>query len=89
MPTTVYITKLPSNLTIENFLHSLGIEQDDVFRYGEIGSKIQYQVKNNILYFITIETAREILNDWWINLPENEKRVFINNYSVETEHRKL
>lgn len=68
-----YKTKLSSNLSISNFLSSLGIERNNPFSYSDIGCKIQYFVYNDVLYFCTIETARKRLINWWKNLSFYEK----------------
>jgi hypothetical protein len=71
-----YKTKLSSNLSISDFLSSLGIERNNPFSYSDIGCKIQYLVDNGKLYFCTIETARQRLINWWKNLSLDEKNKF-------------
>ncbi len=71
-----YKTKLSSNLSISNFLSSLGIERNNPFGYSEIGCKIQYFVDNGKLNFCTISTARQRLINWWMNLSVGEKAKF-------------
>ncbi|MBN8675302.1 MAG: hypothetical protein J0L56_14315 [Chitinophagales bacterium] len=71
-----YKTKLSSNLSISNFLSSLGIERNNPFSYSDIGCKIQYFVDNGKLNFCTISTARQRLINWWNNLPVEEKDKF-------------
>lgn len=71
-----YKTKLSSNLSISNFLSSLGIERNNPFSYSHIGCKIQYYVDNGKLYFCTIDTARQRIMNWWKNLSIDEKNKF-------------
>jgi hypothetical protein len=71
-----YRTKLSSSLNVYSFLNSLGIQKNSVFNYCQIGSKIQYYIQNDILYFCSIKTAQNILTKWWTNLSAEKKRKF-------------
>lgn len=71
-----YKTKLSANLSILEFLSSLGIGHNGPFSYSMIGCKIQYYTDNGKLYFCTITTARQRLVNWWKNLSVSEKNNF-------------
>jgi len=71
-----YKTKMSGTLSIGYFLNSLAIARNDPFSYLDIGCKIQYYVEDKVLYFCTINTARERLVNWWKALPVEEKNKF-------------
>ncbi len=71
-----YKTKLSSTLSISNFLSSLKIDRNNPFSYSHIGCKVQYYMDNGKLFFVTINTARQRLVNWWKNLSLDEKNKF-------------
>ena len=71
-----YTTKLSSSLSINGLLMSLGVEPSSPFNYCQIGCKIQYYTQDKKLFFCTIKTAQDRLNNWWDNLPTEEKEKF-------------
>jgi len=71
-----YKTKLLSSLNINGFLSSLGLELNSPFNYCQIGCKIQYYTQDKKLFFCTIKTAQDRLNNRWVNLSAEEKEKF-------------
>ncbi len=71
-----YRTKLSSSLNVNEFLKSLGIDLNSPFNYSQIGCKIQYYTEDEELYFCTIRSAQNRLNNWWLNLSAEEKEKF-------------
>lgn len=63
-------------MSISDFLSSLVIDCNNRTGNSQIGCKIQYYMSNDKLYFCTINTARQILINWWGNLPVDEKNKF-------------
>jgi hypothetical protein len=75
-----YRTKMSGSLSITYFLRSLEIASNDIFNYLDIGCRIQYYTEDNIIYFCTINTARERLIKWWKALTvEEKKQIHLNN----------
>ena len=68
--------KVPGYFSIGQFISRLDINTNRSFEYLQIGCKIQYYVQEGKLYFCTIKTAQQRLNEWWSNLSSEEKEKF-------------
>lgn len=69
-----YSTNLEGEIEMSSFLSAVGLKPGGGTGYLATACSLQYYYKNDVLYFITMQTAREMLIDWWTGLGEEERR---------------
>lgn len=69
-----------SNSQISVFMILSCIVKQRFWDYGMIGSKINYYVKDNVLYLCSPQTSREIVLNWW----NAQSREYKNQFSADS-----